>query len=187
MTKKFEMSMIGDLTLFLGLQVKQITDGIFCQAKSIADVLKMYGFSDCKPAKSSSASIGTDQSGTDMNATMFRGMIGSLLYTITSRLDIMFATRLCDRFQSSSKESHLHAVKSIFRYFKQTPNLGLWYPHDFELKIVGYTDSDHGGCGIDHKRTSGGAYMLENILVRWSRKKQTSVACSTAKDEYVAA
>lgn len=74
MAKKFEMSMMGELTFFLGLQVKKLTDVIFvCQAKYSAAMLKKYGFSDCKPAKtlmSSLASIGTDPSGTDVNATL---------------------------------------------------------------------------------------------------------------------
>ncbi|XP_042752661.1 secreted RxLR effector protein 161-like [Lactuca sativa] len=163
---------------------------LFVKLNILQNFLKMYGFSDCKPAKtsmSSSTSIGADLSGTDVTATLFQGMIGSLLYLTASRPDIMFATILCARYQDNPKESPLIAVKRIFCYLKHTPNLGLWYPHDSEFKLVGYTDSDHGGCGIDHKNTSGGAQMLGNRLVRWSSKKQTSVACSSVGAEYVVA
>ena len=91
-----------ELNFFLGSQVKQLIDGIFIfQAKYIADMLKKYGFSNCKSAKipmSSSASIGADPNGTDMNATLYLGMIGPLLYLTTSRPDINFATILCARY-----------------------------------------------------------------------------------------
>ncbi|XP_023743005.1 uncharacterized mitochondrial protein AtMg00810-like [Lactuca sativa] len=190
MAKKFEMSMMCELTFFLGLNVKKIIGGVFvCQAKYIADMLKKYGFYDCKPTKtlmSSSTSIGVDPNGADVNTTLFRGMIGSMLYHTVSRPDIMFATILCAHYQADPKKAHLFAVKRIFRYLKYTPNLRLWYPHDSEFKLMGYTDSDHGGCGIDRKITSGGAQMLGDIFVSWSSKNQTSVDCSTAEAGYVA-
>nr|KAJ0216448.1 hypothetical protein LSAT_V11C300135750 [Lactuca sativa] len=146
MAKKFKMSMMGELTFFLGLQAKQLTSKL---------ILKKFGFYYYKPAKTPmSSSLSID---TDVNATLYRGITGSLLYLTSSLPDIMFATILCDRYQANPKESHLLVVKRIFRYLKNTPNLGLWYPHDFEFKWVGYTGSDHGGCVIDRKSTSGGA------------------------------
>ena len=191
MAQKFEMSMMGELTFFLGLQVKQLPKGIFIsQSKYVTDLLKKYSFSDCKPAKTPMVyplNLHPDPSGADTNSTEYRGMIGSLLYLTASRPDIMFATSMCARFQANPKESHLIAVKRIFRYLKHTPNLGLWYPRESEFKLVGYTDSDHGGCVLDRKSTSGGCQLLGNRLISWSSKKQTSVACSTAEAEYVAA
>lgn len=173
---------MGELTFFLCLQVKQLNDGIF------VCILKKYGLSDCKPTKilmSSSASIGTDPNGADVNATVFRGMIGSMLYLTASRPNIMFATILYACYQANPKESHILVVKRIFRYLKHTSNLGLWYPRDSEFQLVGSIDSDHGGCDIDCKITSGRAQMLGNRLVSWSSKKQTSVACSIVEAEYV--
>ena len=86
----------------------------------------------------------------------------------------MFATIFCAHYQTILKESHLLIVKRTFLYLKHTPNLGLWYPHDSELKLVGYTDFHHGGCGIDRKSTLVGAQMLGDRLVSWSSKKQRS-------------
>ena len=103
-------------------------------------MLEKYGLSDCKSVKtpmSPSESTGAYPNGTNVNATLYQGMIGSLLYLTTSRLNIMFATILCAHYQESVKESHLLVVKGIFHYLKHTPNLGLWYPHDSELKLVG--------------------------------------------------
>ena len=95
-----------------------MTNGIFVfQSKYIANMLKKYGFSDCKSAKtpmSSSTSIGASPNGADVNATMFLGMIGSLLYFTASHTDIMFVTILCARYQANHKESHLHVISFVF-------------------------------------------------------------------------
>ena len=114
-------------------------------------------------------------------------MIGSLMYLTASRPDIMFSTCLCARYQSDPRESHMLAVKRIFRYFKGTPSLGLWYPRDSGFELMGYSDSDYAGCKIERKSTFGRCQFLGGKLVSWSSKKQTSVPTSNAEAEYVAA
>ena len=114
-------------------------------------------------------------------------MIGSLLYLTPSRLDIMYSTCLCARYQAEPKESHLIAVKRIFRYLKGTPNLGLWYPRDSGFNLIGYSDSDFAGYKIDRKSTTGGCQLIGGKLISWTSKKQNSVSTSTAEAEYVAA
>ena len=116
-----------------------------------------------------------------------RGMIGSLLYVAASRPDIMFATCLCARFQADPRESHLTAIKRIFRYLKGNPNLGLWYPKESEFNLIGYSDADYAGCKIDRKSTSGSCQLLGGRLVSWFSKKQQTVSTSTAEAEYIAA
>nr|KAJ0190060.1 hypothetical protein LSAT_V11C800416990 [Lactuca sativa] len=191
MSQRFEMSMMGKMTFFLGLEVQQQKTGIsICQSKYISDLLVKYSLSDYKPAStpvSKTDKIHVDPTGTDVNHSLYRGMIGSLLYLTASRPDIMFGTILCARFQANPKESHLMAVKRIFRYLKGTQNLALWYPRDLAFELYGYTDSDYAGCNLDKKSTSGGCHFLGNRLISWSSKKQTSVAISTAEAEYVAA
>ncbi|KAL7589489.1 hypothetical protein Lser_V15G40850 [Lactuca serriola] len=145
---------------------------------------------DCKPAStpvSKTDKLHADPTGTDVNHSLYRGMIGSLLYLTVSRPDIMFGTILCAQFQANPKESHLMDVKRIFRYLKGTQNLALWYPRDSAFELFGYTDSDYAGCNLDKKSTLGGCHFLGNCLISWSSKKQTSVAISTAEVEYVAA
>nr|KAJ0216892.1 hypothetical protein LSAT_V11C300128750 [Lactuca sativa] len=191
MSQRFEMSMMGKMTFFLGLEVQQQKTGIsICQSKYISDLLVKYSLSDCKPAStpvSKTDKLHADPTGTDVNHSLYRGMIGSLLYLTAIRPDIMFGTILCARFQANPKESHLMAVKHIFRYLKGTQNLALWYPRDSAFELYGYTDSDYAGCNLDKKSTSGGCHFLGNHLISWSIKKQTSVAISTAEAEYVAA
>ena len=114
-------------------------------------------------------------------------MIGSLLYVIASRPDVMQVVGQVARFQASPKESHVLAVKRIFRYLKGTMDYGLWYPKGNKLTLVAYTDADWAGSVDDRKSTSGAAFYLGDCLVSWMSKKQSSVTLSTAEAEYIAA
>ncbi|KAI3720023.1 hypothetical protein L6452_20930 [Arctium lappa] len=191
MVSRFQMSMMGEMNFFLGLQVKQFSTGIFInQSKYILDILRKFKMEDCKPIGTPMApgtKIGTDLSGKAVDVRTYRGMIGSLMYLTSSRPDIMFSTCLCARYQANPKESHLSAVKRIFRYLKGTADLGLWYPKDTSFELTSYSDADHAGCMLDRKSTSGHIQFLGDKLVSWASKKQLCVSTSTAEAEYVAA
>ncbi|KAJ9546661.1 hypothetical protein OSB04_019204 [Centaurea solstitialis] len=191
MTEEFKMSMMGEINLFLGLQVRQFSDGIFInQSKYIFDLLKKYDMSGCHSIGTPMAtgnSIGPDHEGKDVDLRNYRSMVGSLMYLTASRPDIMFATCVCARYQAKPKESHLAAVKRIFRYLKGTPYYGIWYPKGLGFELQAYTDADYGGCNMDRKSTSGHLQFLGNKLVSWASKKQQCVSTSTAESEYVAA
>ena len=108
-------------------------------------MLKKFGFKDVKDIGTSMSLItklDKDEKRKDVNQKLYRGMIGSLLYLIASRLDIMFCVYLCARFQACPKESHLIALKRIFRYLFGTQNLGLWYPKKSFLKLISFSDAD---------------------------------------------
>ena len=106
-----------ELNYFLGLQIKQLKEGIFInQAKYIKDLIKKFGMEDATPVStpmSTSIKLDSDEKGKSVDIKLYRSMIGSLLYLTTSRLDIMFSVCLCARFQSNSKESHVIAMKRI--------------------------------------------------------------------------
>ncbi|GJT56932.1 putative ribonuclease H-like domain-containing protein [Tanacetum coccineum] len=191
MHKKFQMSSMGELTFFLGLQVKQKEDGIFIsQDKYVTEILKKFGFTDVKTASTpmeTQKPLLKDEDGEEVDVHLYRSMIGSLMYLTSSRPDIMFAVCACARYQVNPKVSHLHAVKRIFRYLKGQPKLGLWYPKDSPFDLVAYTDSDYVGASLDRKSTTGGCQFLGCRLISWQCKKQTVVANSTTKAEYVAA
>ena len=112
----------------------------------------------------------------EVNQTMFRGMIGSLLYLTASRPDIMQYVCVCARFQANPKESHLTAMKRILKYLKGTACFGLWYPSGASPSMIGYSNADYGGCKIDRKSTSGTCHLLGSSLVSWHFKKQACVA-----------
>ncbi|KAJ9538151.1 hypothetical protein OSB04_030884, partial [Centaurea solstitialis] len=191
MKSQFKMSMMGELTFFLGLQVRQRPDGIFIsQAKYVQDLLKRFDFGGSNSAATPmprNFQLNADTSGKPVDQKTYRAIIGSLLYLTASRPDIVFSTGVCARFQCDPRDSHLSAVKRILRYLKGTPDFGLWYPKDSGFELIAYTDSDHAGCKLNRKSTSGACQFLGDKLVSWSSRKQNCVSLSTAEAEYVAA
>ncbi|GJX61340.1 putative ribonuclease H-like domain-containing protein [Tanacetum coccineum] len=185
------MSSMGELIFFLGLQVKQKTDGIFIsQDKYVADMLKKFDLASVKttitPMETKMA-LTKDEEANDMDVHLYRSMIGSLMYLTTSRPDIMFAVCACSRFQVTPKTSHLNVVKRIFKYLKGKPNLDLWYPRESSFDLEAFSNSDYAGANLDRKSTTGGCQFLGSRLISWQCKKQTIVATSTTKANYVAA
>ncbi|GJW06383.1 putative ribonuclease H-like domain-containing protein [Tanacetum coccineum] len=191
MHKRFQMSSMGELTFFLELQVEQRKDGIFLsQDKYVSDILKKFSFSSMKTASTPMEThkpLSKDADGTDVDVHLYRSMIGSLMYFTSSRPDIVFVVCACSRFQVQPKASHMHAVKRIFRYLKGQPTLGLWYPKDSPMDLIAYSDSDYAGASLDRKSTIGGCQFLGYRLISWQCKKQTIVANSTTKAEYITA
>ncbi|GKA01035.1 putative ribonuclease H-like domain-containing protein [Tanacetum coccineum] len=191
MKDKFQMSSMGELTFFLGLQVTQKEDGIFIsQDKYVAKILKKFNYTDVKSASTPvdlEKPLVKDGDADDVDVHLYRSMIGSLMYLTASRPDIMFAVCACARFQVTPKTSHLLAIKRIFRYLKGKPTLGLWYSRDSPFELVAYTNSDYARATQDRKSTTGGCQFLGNRFMSWQCKKQTVVATSTIKAEYVAA
>ncbi|GJY33542.1 retrovirus-related pol polyprotein from transposon TNT 1-94 [Tanacetum coccineum] len=129
--------------------------------------------------------LDADLHGTQVDQTKCCSMIGGLMYLTASRPDIAFATFVCARYQARSTEKHLKKVKRIFRYLRQTINMGLWYSKDSAFELIAYSDADHAGCNDDCKSTSGGIQFLGDKLVSWSFKKQDCTSMSTTKAEYV--
>nr|GEV67811.1 uncharacterized mitochondrial protein AtMg00810-like [Tanacetum cinerariifolium] len=161
-----------------------------CQDKYVVEILRKFGLTD---GKSASTPIDTkmpllkDPNGEDVDVHTYRSMIVSLMYLTSSRPDIMFAVYACARFKVTPKVSHLHAVKRIFRYLKGKPHLDLWYPKDSPFNLVAYLDSDYAGESLDRKSTTRRCQFLGCRLISWQCKKQTVVATSSTKAEYVAA
>ncbi|KAK1617346.1 hypothetical protein QYE76_022863, partial [Lolium multiflorum] len=191
MTRKFEMSMMGELKFFLGFQVRQLAKGTFIsQEKYVKDMLKKFNMTNASPMKTPmpvKGQLGSCDGEKDVDIKVYRSMIGSLLYLCASRPDIMLSVGMCARFQSAPKESHLMAVKRILRYLVLTPTLGLWYPKGSTFELIGYSDSDWAGDKVDRKSTSGACQFIGRSLVSWSSKKQNSTALSTAEAEYISA
>ena len=140
----------------------------------------------CVTPMAANTKLDSDINGNEVDQKLYRSMIGSLLYLTASRPDIMHVVCLCARFQSNPRQSHLIAVKRIFRYLKDTPTLGLWYHKSSLFDLYAYSDSDYAGCRLDRKSTTGTCQFLGNKLISWFSKKQSSVALSTTEVEYMA-
>ncbi|XP_058753121.1 secreted RxLR effector protein 161-like [Vicia villosa] len=164
MEGEFEMSMMGKLNYFLGLQNKQTKNAIFInQSKFCKELLKIFDmdiFKDIATPMGSDTYLDQDEYGLS--------------------IDI-------NKYQANPKESHLTAVKRIIKCLKGTTNVRLWYPKGNIYNFIGYSDTDYAGCKTDRKITSGTCHILGNALVFWACKKQACVALSTAEEEYIAA
>ncbi|GJT87695.1 retrovirus-related pol polyprotein from transposon TNT 1-94 [Tanacetum coccineum] len=175
--------------IIFGIQIHQSPRGIFInQAKYAQEILKKHGMTSCDSIGTPMATkhLDADLSGTPVDQTKYRSMVGALMYLTASRPDIVHATCYCARYQAKPTEKHLTAVKRIFRYLKDSINMGLWYPKDTGFELTAFSDSDHAGCLDSRKSTSGGIQFLGgDKLVSWSSKKQDCTSMSSAEAEYV--
>jgi hypothetical protein len=153
MKSEFQMSMMGEISFFLGIQVKQTKQGIFMhQTKCTNDLMKKFNMPELKPVStpmSSATSLSPDEDGKVVDQREYRSMIDSLLYLTATRLDIQFIMGLCVHFQASPHSSHQTVVQQIFRYLKHTTEFRIWYSASSSLDLVGFSDADFVGYGID--------------------------------------
>ncbi|GJY13740.1 retrovirus-related pol polyprotein from transposon TNT 1-94 [Tanacetum coccineum] len=188
-SSKFQMSMMGQKSFFLGLQVSQNPKGIFInQSKFSLEILKKFGMDSCDPVDTPMVDLlklDEDPLGILVDQTRFLSMVGSLMYLTASRPDLVFAVCMCARYQALPTKKHLEALKWVFRYLKGTINWGLWYPKDTAMALTAYADADHAGCQDTRRSTSGSAQFLGDKLVSWSSKKHKSTAISTIEAEYI--
>jgi hypothetical protein len=131
MSNEFEMSMMGELQFFLGLQIQQSNEGTFVhQAKYTKDIVRKFTMQDSKAMvtpMSTTTALDAGEQGEHVDQKEYRSMIRSLLYLTTTRLDIQFSVCLCSCFQASPRTSHWQAIKRIFKYLRHTPDFSLWY------------------------------------------------------------
>ncbi|GJW43394.1 hypothetical protein Tco_0072193 [Tanacetum coccineum] len=173
MKDNFEMSMIGEMKFFLGLQAHQSPRGIFlCESQYTLNLLKKHGMEKCDTICTPMAKtkLDADLQSTQFDQTKYHSMIGGFMYLTASRPDIAFAKFVCARYQAHPTEKHLKEVKRIFRYLRQTINMGLWYSKDSGFELIAYSDADLAGCNDDCKSTSGGIQLLgDKLVIIWMR------------------
>lgn len=191
MQQEFDMTDLGRMKFFLGIEVHQLEHGIFiCQRKYISDVLDRFGMGECKSVKTpmvAGQKLHRDSKGVAVNDTYYKKIVGCLIYLTTTRPDIMFAVSLISRFMSNPKAIHYQAAKQILRYLKGTLDYGLLYKRKEIFSVIGFTNSDYVRDLEDRKSTSGFVFFLNDSVIAWSIKKQTIVALSTTEAKFVAA
>ncbi|KAK6138991.1 hypothetical protein DH2020_027261 [Rehmannia glutinosa] len=169
------MSLVGELNFFLSLQIRQLPDGIFVsQCKYAKNLVKKFGLDNSKHMKTpmnTSQKLCRDEVSEGVDNTLYKSMIGSLLYLTASRPDLMFSVCVCAQYQSDPKITHLNVVKRIIKYVSGSADLGLWYTKDTNTNLVGFSDSDWASDLEDRKSTSGGCFYLGNNLVSWYSRK----------------
>src|SRR4030042_2222587 len=191
MQSEFEMSLVGELTYFLGLQIKQMEDTIFIsQSKYAKNIIKKFGMENAGHKRTPAAThlkLAKDEKGVAIDQSLYRSMIGNLLYLTASRPDITFAVGGCAKYQSEPKTSHLDQVKRILKYINGTSDYGILFSLDTNFKMTGYCDADYAGSADDRKSTSGGCFFLGGNLISWFSKKQNCVSLSPLEAEYIVA
>nr|GEV42675.1 hypothetical protein [Tanacetum cinerariifolium] len=164
--------------------------GIFInQSKYAYEIIKKYGLTSTASVDTpmiKNKKLDEDLQGKMVDATLYCGMIGSLMYLTASRPDLIYVVCLCARYQAKPTKKYLQAVKWIFRYLKGTTNMGLWYLKDTDMSLTAYADATHAGCQDTRRSTSGSAHFLGDKLVSWSSKKQKRIAISSTEVEYIA-
>ena len=191
MVREFDMTDLGKMKYFLGVEVLQGPNGIhISQRKYALEVLKKFGIEDCNLVHNPiipSFKILKDERGVQVDETYFKQVVGSLIYLTATRPDLMFTVSLVSRYMGKPTELHLQAVKRALRYLKGTISYGIFYKKGGSESLVGYPDSDYAGDLEDQKSTSGYVFMLGSGAIVWSSKKQPIVTLSTTEAEFVVA
>jgi hypothetical protein len=191
MKSTFQMSDLGLLKYYLGLEVMQSKEGITVwQRAYAAKILEVVGLSNCNPSETPMEprlKLSKTSAAPAVNPTQYRSIVGSLRYLVNSRPDIAFAVGYVSRFMEAPIAEHLTTVKRILRYNSGTLHFGCFYQKGREAKLVGYSDSGLAGDIDTRKSTSGILFFLGNNVITWQSQKQKVVALSSCEAEYIVA
>ncbi|KAH9715988.1 hypothetical protein KPL71_021282 [Citrus sinensis] len=191
MMQAFEMTDLGEMTFFLGLEIQKSQQGIFIgQQKYAKEVPKKFNMEDCKSVCTPLAQnekFSKDDGAEKIDEALYRSIISCLMYLTATRPDIMFDVSLLSRYMHCASELHYKAAKRVLRYIKGTLDHGIKFEKEDKLILHGFADSDWAGSCDDMRSTSGYLFSLGSSCFCWSSKKQEIVAQSTAEAEYVAA
>ncbi|XP_020245226.1 uncharacterized protein LOC109823362 [Asparagus officinalis] len=191
MIKEFEMTDIGEMSYFLGVEVSQSEKGIFISQKKYAkEIIRKFNMNNCKLIATPvevRVKLRRDSPGISIDPTLYKSLVGSLRYLTITRPDIVFAVGLGRRYMEEPRQEHFKVAKRILRYVRGSIDQGLFYTRCTDSRSVGYTDSDYGGDLDERKSTSGYMFNIGSAAFSWSSKKQSIVALSSCEAEYIAA
>ena len=191
MLREFDMSNLGRMRFFLGIEVLQKSDGIYiCQRKYALEVLNIFGMLESNSVSSPIVlgfKASKDGDGVTVDETYYKQLVGSLMYLTATRPDMMFVICLISRYMEKQTELHLQAAKRALRYLKGTVNYEIHYKKGEDSALLAFTDSDYAADIKDRKSTSGYVFLMSSGAVSWCSKKQPIVTLSTTEAEFVAA
>ncbi|CAL0332892.1 unnamed protein product [Lupinus luteus] len=189
---EFEMTDLGKLSYFLGMEFSYTPTGLLMhQSKYAKELLIKYNMNSCNPVSSpveTNLRLTNDEGGEAVDATQCKQIVGSLRFLCNTRPDLIYGVGLVSRFMSNPKKSHMLAAKRLLRYVKGTTDFGVLFPLKLqkpELELTGYADSDFGGDLVERKSTSGYLFLLNGAAVSWCSKKQPVIALSNCEAEYI--
>ena len=192
MKNEFNMTDLGKMKFFLGVEVVQNSKGIYMgQRKYALEILQRFGMEHSNPTKSPivpGCKLTKDEGGAKVDPTKYKQMIGCLMYLTVSRPDLMYVMGLVSRYMEKPTELHMMTVKRVLRYLRGTTELGICYQKRGRSDgLIAYSDSDYAGDLDDRRSTSGYVFMMSSGAVAWSSKKQAIVTLSTIEAEFISA
>ena len=192
MTREFDMSDLGFLSSYLGIEVKQGNQCVFLSQTSYArKLLEHANLGECNVVTTpleARVKFTNEEGGIRVNSTLYRSLIGSLRYLTHTRPDLLFSVGFLSRFMQNPTQEHYNGLKRILRYVKGTEDYGLFYKKgDMKGELVGFSDSDFAGDSHNRKSTSGYIFFFGGMAISWSSQKQSIVALSSCEAEYIAA
>jgi hypothetical protein len=186
---EFEMKDLGPMRYFLGIDVWQSLEKVFLnQGKYVVEILKRFDMLEYKAMNTpmeTKLKLLVDTSSELVDATLYKQIIGSLMYQTNTGPGICFPVNTLSQYLAEPRRVHLVAAKHVMRFLKGTLDFGLRYTGDHDFKMVGYTNSDWVGSVSDRKSTSGCCFSLGSAMTSWKSRKQSSIALSTIEAEYI--
>jgi hypothetical protein len=181
----FEMKDLGELRYFFDIEVIQSPKGIWLLQRQYAlNKLSEYGMTGCKPISiplEQNVKLSVDERDIVEDTTMYRCIVGSLIYMTITRLDLSYAVGVVNQFMQTPRKPHLDAVRRILRYIKHTLQCGIFYEAKSQLQVHGYTDADWASNVSDRRSTNGFMFSFGSGAISWSSKKQPTVALSNTE------
>lgn len=194
LSQRFQMSDLGPCHFYLGMEVTRNRPNRtlrLSQKAYLEKVLQDHSMENCAPCKTpmetNTRHVSAESTYTadkDLRQR-YQSAVGSLMYAMLgTRPDLAFSISVVSRFASNPTQAHWSAVKRIFRYLKQTIDMGLVFSGAIQ-PLVGYTDSDWAGCAETRRSTSGYVFHLGSAAISWSSKRQPTVTLSSCEAEYI--
>ena len=185
---QFKLKDLGQLKYFLGFEIARSSQGILLSQRHYAlQLLEDTGFLGAKPAPvpmDPKLRLSASDGELLEDASLYRRLVGRLLYLTLSRPDITFAVHQLSQFLSQPRVPHLQAVHYLLRYIKSHPGQGLLFSSTSSLQLRAFSDADWASCKDSRKSITGFCVFLGDSLVSWKAKKQTTVSRSSAEAEY---
>ena len=167
---EFDTKDLGELRYFLGIEVVQTPQGIWMLQRQyvLVDMLKKYGMTACNPVATPmehNEKLRADLGEVLEDPTMYRKIVGSLIYATLIRLDMCHDVGRLSQFMQVPRKPHLDAARRVLRYAKSMLNYGLFYAHGVDIEVFGYIDAYWAGCAYDRRSTSGYVFSFGSAAV----------------------